>query len=471
LAVAHKKTKPLSRLSALTLALSGHHEVVGERGLRIAAAAIAAFVVTACSLSAAAAETPSDPRGMFRALGVGDEYFDRFTDSGPLGAAETDSLLRIMFRLRVFPGRELRLWALGPAHLVGTAQQPSEYRSLVFRLGGRVTSVEPVRPPAADAERFEMARYFRCLLEPDDPAVPLAEIYTEQVPAAWAKGAKPNARGGALGVLLKRVADGQRPTIAFAAPRLAWFPDDPLGRLGMDVGLLDAVKDQERIDADREAFYELLAAAGRARPGQLLREADAALPTLPDESRRADPRGNQFYSVVPLFNAPASQRGRLVALCGVARRIERVLVDPADAARWGFDHYWQVSLFTDDSQGNPLTFCVRELPPNIQPGSSPDYAVPVRAAGFFFKTWPYAVSTAADAVQPDDGRKTRVQLSPLLIGRSLELVNEPTPRGESTASNLFVAVVIALATALIWLFARRSARRKISPSDNPSFPQ
>jgi hypothetical protein len=339
---------------------------------------------------------------------------------------------------------------------------------LVFRLGGRVVSVEPLRPTAADAERFETARYFRCLLEPDDPAAPLAEIYTENVPAAWADGARPNARGGALGVLLKRVADGRRPTIAFAAPRLAWFPDDPLGRLGMDAGLLDTAQDREPITAvDREAFFELLSAAGRARPGQLLREADAALPKLPADRRWTDHRGNEFYSVVPLFNEPAGQRGRLVALSGVARRIERVAVEKADAARWGFDHYWQVSLFTDDSQGNPLTFCVRQLPADIKPGNSPDYAVPVRVAGFFFKTWRYEISTAADRAPPANGRKTRMQLTPLVIGRSLSRIIEPSPRGESAASNLVVAILIVLATAGIWVFARRSARRGVLKTENP----
>ncbi len=65
--------------------------------------------------------------------------------------------------------------------------------------------------------------------------------------------------------------------------------------------------------------------------------------------------------MVPLFNEPASQRGRLVLLSGSARDVLRVDVPDRDIQeRFGIRHYYQVHLFTDDSQGNSLIICVRE---------------------------------------------------------------------------------------------------------------
>ena len=290
----------------------------------------------------------------------------------------------------------------------------------------------------------------------------MAIIYTENVPAEWHDGAHPDASAAAYGAFLKAAGkdDGQ-PLWIFAAPRLAWYPDDLLGRLGMDFGLFDSIQDRKVITADdREAFYQMLAAVGRAKPDQLMTAAIENLPTLPEDDRWTDRTGEERYLVTPLFNQAAAERGKLVELLGTARRTEKIVVDDADiVARFGIDHYYQVFLFTDDSQGNPLTFCIRELPEGMPYGNQPRYGEAVRIAGFFFKTWSYKVPKMMDPTLSPDDPKTHHQLSPLLIGRSLVWYPAVQP-ASNTLSGVVVGGLFALAMVAIWFVAWRTRRRE-----------
>ena len=260
---------------------------------------------------------------------------------------------------------------------------------------------------------------------------------------------------------------GDRSLLVFAAPRLAWYPDNLLGRLGMDFGLLDSPQAQKPFDLrhpnpeDREAFYQLLAAVGRAAGGELLQAAKEELPKTRAGWRTTDQQGREQYSVAPLFNDPATQPGRLVELFGTARLVEEVRLDPrldADIiARFGFNHYYQVSLFTDDSQGNPVTFCIRQLPKGMPYGNLPQYGETVRIAGFFFKTWSYGVPKMTDpALNPGDP-KTHQQLSPLLIGRSLTWFPAPQP-ADNTLANVVISGLVVLFIVIMWLVWWQNSR-------------
>jgi hypothetical protein len=165
---------------------------------------------------------------------------------------------------------------------------------------------------------------------------------------------------------------------------------------------------------NRECFYQLLAAVGRAAPGKLLEEAKHQLAT----------EGQAFTSVVPLFNEAEKNRGRLVLLRGTAREVLRVDVPDRDIrARFGITYYYQIHLFTEDSQGNPLVVCVREVPSKMPTGSGPTYGEMVTVAGFFFNTWAYRR-------QPDEGANSKEpvwQLAPLIIGREVVWHPRETP--------------------------------------------
>lgn len=102
------------------------------------------------------------------------------------------------------------------------------------------------------------------------------------------------------------------------------------------------------------------------------------------------------YSVVPLFLTPESQVGRLVRIEGVARRAQRIQVtDPEIVGRLGIRYYYEVWIFTDDSQDYPIVCCLRELPEKMPVGS--DICEYVRVPAFFFKTWAFdSQSTLAE---------------------------------------------------------------------------
>jgi hypothetical protein len=430
---------------------------------------LAAAAMSLGALGAACADDkrPSDPREMFRFLGVGDSYFEQLTGGVPVDADELDPLLRILFKLRQFPAADLERWAQDEGKLSESIGQSGKLRGSVFRLRGQVIGVEPRRPSADQTTRYEMPRYFRCRLRLDSPPC-LADVYTEHVPASWQKGGTPDVAGGADGVFLKlakKVAG--RDMLVFVAPRVAWYTDDLLGQFGMDYGLLDDLRHQENLTAqertslDYEAFYQMLAAVGRAKPGELLRQADADLSKTRRQWRWTDAEGRLRYSVVPLYNQPATQVGRLVAISGTARLIEEVRVeDPATAARFGFNHYYQVSVFTDDLEGSniisphsPLTFCVRELPAGMPYGNIAHYGESVRVAGFFFKTWEYRIQKMADPAMRTG------QLSPLLIGHSLDWYRPQKPATSTVASAVIIGLLIVLMLG-IWGLAWRSRRRE-----------
>jgi hypothetical protein len=401
-----------------------------------------------------AAEAPpaQNAREMFRALGVEDAYFDRLADGRPLTAEEDETMLRVLFRLRMFPLANLERWAHGEDQLSESVDVMRARRGEVFRLHGRVLEVEPIVPPKDLADRYETPRCFRCRLKLDSPNA-LADMYTDNVPRRWRDGAKPDASAGCLGVFLKTAEpkSDPKPLFVFVAPRLAWHPNNLLGRLGMDFGLFDSVEDQQPIRPEEsEAFYQMLAAAGKTQPDELLDKAEQKLPQVPAGQRWTDHEGRERYSVVPLFNEAAAQRGKLVDLLGTARRVEKILVDPDIAARFGFDHYYSVMVVTDDSQANPLTFCVLELPEGMPYGILPRYGETVRIAGFFLKTWDYAVTQMTDPTLSPGDPKTHRQLSPLLIGRSLQWEPPAKPADRST-SDVVAIVFVAAITIVFWL--------------------
>src|SRR6185437_982655 len=177
--------------------------------------------------------------------------------------------------------------------------------------------------------------------------------------------------GGVQGLFVRL--DGDDPASpVLVARRVSWYPNSILGDLDMDMGLFDELSTRPDLTGhDRECFYQLLAAVGRTQTRQLLR-------AVPQDAHNA--------KVEPLFNQPKTQRGRLVELTGTARRAVPCLVEDRDiVARFGIDHYYEVDIFTADSQDNPLTFCVRELPKGFPTGDN--ISEPVSIAGFFLKKW------------------------------------------------------------------------------------
>ena len=259
-------------------------------------------------------------------------------------------------------------------------------------------------------------------------------------------------KSGFLGILLAR---GKTPV--FAASRLEWYPKTLLGNYGMDVALLDPVApippteitrenhfQLKLTDADCEPFYRLLTTVAKI-PGQEIAQ------NIPAEK----------ISVVELFNRPQFQQGRLVQWAGYARRIERINIDdPEITQRFGMDHYYQIAFFTEDSQGNPLFFCIPEIPAGMPLGEEEGFPVSLSISGFFYKTWAYRkIGDGGQAAE--SAKKPLTQLAPLLIGAKIHWFQAQEKPGKPSRSlaPLYSSSFVFLTLAFLWILLRRFRSR------------
>ena len=229
-------------------------------------------------------------------------------------------------------------------------------------------------------------------------------IYVAELPEKLRNGGKgqPVAVEGVFAKCVPGIA-AQRMAV-LVAPRLQWRPQSPLADLGMDFGLFEGIQDDlPLMAADHEPFYRLLQVTRNADPDRLGREAE-----------RLD---GHSPGVAELFRDPASQRGRLVRLSGIARRVVRVPIDePAVAARMGVDHYVEIDLVSEGSQNNPLVFCTLDLPGGMPLGGPPSYGESVEATGFFFKDWRFPTGLDEEEKAANPAASRALQTAPLLIG-------------------------------------------------------
>jgi hypothetical protein len=417
------------------------------------------------------------------------ERFAKFTDGEPLSDDERDELIQLLWRVRTID--------------LSTVSQVSDHnagqRGELLQLKGKAKSVLRHELTAEDAARFEMPAYYTCELELAAGGGS-AIVVTATVPRRWNQTSKLDEPASATGLYVKQLPtkvnelDAERPVQLVVADRIAWHPEtarEPvvslgmsiLGSLGMDVGLLDQVRshgplhssnasDTPRSNDEREAFYQMLAAAGKIGANQLIRFAKGNLQTIRgrweremaqtrDANRRAlaheviHRAKAGLYSVAPLFNDAPRQQGQLIVVDGTARRVVRVEVgsraggvESDVARRFRIDHYYEMQVFTDDSQNYPLVFCVRELPATLPVGDN--LHVPVRVAGFFFKDWQYTTRGTRDAETAELHPVGRQQHSPLLIGRAPILLQLDEKRG---TAQLVGGGLFLLALGGIWAVA------------------
>lgn len=377
-------------------------------------------------------------RDMLDLLGAGDRLA-QVTDVADFSVDDEEALWRLLTAVRRFRVLDVERWKLAAVTPEELSAEPAKYRGAVVSFSGTITDVDQHELPSDAADRFDLQKYFRCNLTLADGAGE-AIVYALDVPNEWFGKGRLEERASVQGMFVRLAdnerEDGTRLRPVLVAQRVAWYPRTMLGDLEMDVGLFDELSSEPVLAAeDRECFYQLLAAAGRTGPRQLSR-------AVPQDERNA--------SVAPLFNQPDSQRGRLVELTGTARQaLLRRVEDPDIVARFGIDHYYEVEIFTPDSQDNPLVFCVRDLPTGFPVGAR--ITEPVRVAGFFFKRWGYRTSPA----DPKSG-KPRRQLAPLLIGREPIWI-EPPQVDQRFANGVFLVLFVVL-TGVLWLIVSHLSR-------------
>ncbi len=403
------------------------------------------------------------PSELLELYGIAESQLNMLADGEALGADDEETLVRILYKMPRFPLDALQRWAAPRLDVAAFVAAPLDHRSDAVRLVGRAKQIRQVDLPAEIVERFEFSKYYVVTIESSDPPCRL-EVCTRAVPELWKIGTL-DEPVSAMALFLKIGDSSIAPTLVFVAPRVAWHPDRIdearfvyadhllLANLGMDIGLFDAVRGRNRKgieSVDSECFYQLLAAVGRAKSGQLSQAAEH------------DP---QFG---PLLQSPRTKQGRIFSFRGTARRVTRILVGEKDLQeRFGFDHYFQVDIFvslgdwkvrlgdpaaSEDvptfSNDYPITVCIRQLPLGMQEGD--DLRQEVRVAAAYFKLWSYR----SEYVSSFD--KRQLQISPMLIGRELQLVETGSKRNPWVgviAGFMFLAVI-----GITWYGLWRSGR-------------
>lgn len=458
-------------LLAMLLFVGSTQELAGETPT----ADLSAAQPTAEQTPTAESPAPDSPRGLLQLFGIDRAFWNGFVDGRPLEASERGNLLRLLYRLRQFGPGVLSQAAQPPQAWQQLAVEPSRYRGDVFSATGRVQRATREPLTADEQQRLQLDAWYRCdvTLEGGQHA----QVYTISVPAEWKLDAPLDERVGFDGIFLKQAAavqdagplQGNVGSLLFAAKRVAWYPQGLLGDLQMDFGLFDTVRDRTRLN-ERECFYQLLAAVNRASPSELDEAGRKQLAELRDElpkllrdadlparqrtaARRALSRAERNASdVVPLFNEPDLQRGKLFVVRGDAlRAIEIRVTDPDIAARFGIDHYYEVELVTDDSQNHPIVCCVAELPADMPRGER--IHVPVVVSGFFLKSWSYSAGARAEQEDAEPPSKRQL-LAPLLVANSLRVVDVPDSAARGVATGVGVAAVLAVACVVLWWLAR-----------------
>jgi hypothetical protein len=422
------------------------------------------------SLSTESLSTVLSERGIAR------EQRAALEAAGPWDDAKQKMAIRVLARLGAPAGLALR-WRAEAAD-VAAADVAVDDR--LVRIAGRATFVAPLVLPPDQADLAARASFD--LVRIVDAAGAPVDVLAVRSPAAWprwqvidepavviglplAKAGGPRPSGGAAAeppaaeLPAAHAAWPDVPAVALlAATSVAWEPDTPLGRLGMDYGLFDTVTDGGKLQpGDTEAFYAVLAAAGRAPAGSI----EAA----------AGPRTDLVPLINPAAKWFASNRGSPVTLSGVARKITRIAIDePARREQVGADHYWEVFVFVEtpplivdgrEQDTYPVVCCVRSLPPGMPTGDRISERVTI--SGFALKRYGYPLADVTIiSSQGDETDRGRRMETPLVIGRRLDWQPATPPAREGgflfwIFGGIAAAVLAALALRN-WAVTRRARR-------------
>jgi hypothetical protein len=278
-----------------------------------------------------------------------------------------------------------------------------------------------------------------------------------------------------LGIRLGRTADNNDRVSLLLTDHLAWYPRQGvssgrllLARQGMDVALLDDVKQRQpfvkpNVSREGEAFYQCLAALAtvdrqelemlteqtvaatalqwlakkpiaQQRRAELQQELTATNDSTEREALEQDletarrdlalatavekQADRKLSSVAPLFLQPDGHVGELVRIEGVARRAVRIPTpgvaesQVSTSGKLSLDAYYEMDVFTADSQDLPVVCCVSRLPAEFPVGDK--IREPVRVDGVFFKSWRYRSRKNIDG--PGETDRQQRMYTPVVVG-------------------------------------------------------
>ncbi|MGI9457231.1 MAG: hypothetical protein ACR2NU_11765 [Aeoliella sp.] len=429
-------------------------------------------------LSMSGASVTDEPSPLRKSLDLAEwteSRFAKFVDGEPLTVDEQHEVQRLAHRLAAFDRRIIEEEAEPVVTVTDLTSDPEAHRGRLVQLSGQVMHVDRQELDAEEQLKLGAETFYK--LQVAGEGSPFA-VVTSAIPQAWLALESIDQPVVVQGLFVKLVVDEQdNPIPLVVVPCVAWHPIIPnppavnfgmsvLGTLGVDVSKLDSVKQRRPLVADdSDAFYAVLTGLRTTGPRQLIRFAERQLPghekfwkqNLSAANDSGDPRRRELatevlkqaneerYSVAPFFNDPAGQVGQIASFDGVCRRAVRIVLDDdTTAAAAGVDHYYELDVFTDDSQHMPIVFCMLEIPPGFLVGEN--LHEPVRVAGFFFKSWRYSTRRSGD---------DRQRTFPLFIGRApLRIIDsKESPLWGWIAGLGFVGLI-----AVVWLTQWRLAR-------------
>lgn len=425
----------------------------------------------------------SEPEGSFQQLldvvGISEAQLTAIS-SDNLNDANWDVVAQLISRLKQSPEGDLDRWTRS-----STNDFTSESVGDLFDVRGVAVEVEPLDLPQAIAERLELKQFFLCRFQLEDGRE--KTVLTPTLPKKWLATKSRDQSIAFRGVL---VGAGQ----AFVATHLSWFPKSGipdgqslLAAHGMDASLWDEIVQRSPFispDKGREAlaFYSSLIAI-KAIPQSLLsqrtseamRQLAARTPTGTTQLEKQlasavkEQAAKGLSSVAPMFLEPQSHVGELVRIEGTARRAIRIAVNDNFLAskQPSIREYFELEVFTEDSQNLPIVCCVPSLPAGFPTGDA--IREGVRIDGVFFKSWRYRSRKVVDA--PGETTTQQQSYTPVIVGAMTWLQVPPAQPnwwGLAVGGGLFAAMMIGL---LRLMTSFRNDRRVRPPGETPDFSQ
>ena len=383
---------------------------------------------------------------------VWQEYFssEKGSNLASLSPGAGKVLVRLLDRLQAAPPEWRQLWAAEAFPLTDETVADSLEACRSVWLEGIVT--EAVQVNLSDELALVAGRSTLGLVTLTQPGGLICRVLVPELPAGMPRGVGLSQRGGAVAVLLAEGSHQKKEltSVLAVSTRLSWWPETPLGRLGMDYGLFGSVHDGQPLEAEEaEAFYSVLAACR-----------DAPKPAVPQKNDETD--------LVPLIDPDAkwfgTYRGDPVSVAGTARRIIRV---PVSEPRWqallGSDYYWELFVFVPTplveiaghlQESFPVVCCCLELPAGMPRGERVNE--PIAISGFGFKRYRYETRRAATR-----SSRGQPQEAPLLLARSVRWLPAAVPIGLPAWGKWLPAIAaLAVTCGLIWAFLRAGQRQE-----------
>ncbi|MCH7750842.1 MAG: hypothetical protein IH898_01635 [Planctomycetes bacterium] len=370
-------------------------------------------------------------------------------------------------------------------------------------------------PPEKMAAETVLPKLYRCRFRLADGTAG-GVVLVPRVPNHWQRGEISEEPVRFLGVGLGSTADNKDRVRLLLTNHLAWYPRKGvssgrllLARQGMDIALLDEVKQRQpfvkpEVSREGEAFYQCLAALAavdrqelemlteqtvaatalqwlakkpiaQQRQAELRHELAATNDSTEREALEQDletarrdlalatavekQADRKLSSVAPLFLQPDGHVGELVRIEGVARRAVRIAI-PGGAAsqastsgKLSFDAYYEMEVFTADSQNLPVVCCVSRLPAEFPVGDK--IREPVRVDGVFFKSWRYR--TRKNLVGPGETGRQQQMVTPVVVGGVPTWL--PTATSGQNRWGLWGGMAFLAALVVFWFVMFRLAER------------